>query len=185
MVYAVIKLPKHPPEIFYSATNIFMKYLAFFNKWLVFCKGEGGVKISKNWPYYTCWNVYFFMFSFFLFSGKVAFVAGYGDVGKGSCQSLKGFGCRVIVAEVDPINALQAACEGYEVTTIGMFYVSLLDNVPNQLDGCIIQKRSRICSFIYVLSGTYPKFGFYLDIRFLGLVSGITDTSMYYIWKYE
>ena len=75
--------------------------------------------------------VFFYVFIFFLFSGKVAFVAGYGDVGKGSCQSLKGFGCRVIVAEVDPINALQAACEGYEVTTIGMFYVSLLDNVPN------------------------------------------------------
>merc|ERR1712038_1931390 len=48
-----------------------------------------------------------------MLSGKVAFVAGYGDVGKGSAQSLRGFGCRVIVAEVDPINALQAACEGY------------------------------------------------------------------------
>merc|ERR1712045_652894 len=45
-----------------------------------------------------------------MLSGKVAFVAGYGDVGKGSAQSLRGFGCRVIVAEVDPINALQAAC---------------------------------------------------------------------------
>merc|ERR1712115_512335 len=53
-----------------------------------------------------------------MLSGKVAFVAGYGDVGKGSCQSLKGFGCRVIVAEVDPINALQASMEGFEVTTI-------------------------------------------------------------------
>merc|ERR1712024_185973 len=53
-----------------------------------------------------------------MLSGKVAFVAGYGDVGKGSAQSLRGFGCRVIIAEVDPINALQAACEGYEVTTI-------------------------------------------------------------------
>ena len=51
-------------------------------------------------------------------TGKVAFVAGYGDVGKGSAQSLRGFGCRVIVSEVDPINALQAACEGYEVTTL-------------------------------------------------------------------
>ena len=48
----------------------------------------------------------------------MAFVAGYGDVGKGSAQSLRGFGCRVIVSEVDPINALQAACEGYEVTTL-------------------------------------------------------------------
>ena len=49
---------------------------------------------------------------------QVALVAGYGDVGKGSAQSLRGFGCRVIVTEVDPINALQAACEGYEVTTV-------------------------------------------------------------------
>merc|ERR1711881_76670 len=53
-----------------------------------------------------------------MLAGKVAFVAGYGDVGKGSAQSLRGFGCRVIISEVDPINALQAACEGYEVTTI-------------------------------------------------------------------
>ena len=45
-------------------------------------------------------------------SGKVALVAGYGDVGKGSVQSLKAFGCRVIVSEIDPINALQAAMEG-------------------------------------------------------------------------
>merc|ERR1712129_25255 len=54
-----------------------------------------------------------------MLGGKVAFVAGYGDVGKGSAQSLRGFGCRVIISEVDPINALQAVCEGYEVTTIG------------------------------------------------------------------
>src|SRR5690606_13213521 len=45
-------------------------------------------------------------------------VAGYGDVGKGCCQSLKGQGCRVIVSEIDPICALQAAMEGYQVTTI-------------------------------------------------------------------
>merc|ERR1711970_769945 len=50
-----------------------------------------------------------------MLAGKVALVAGYGDVGKGSAQSLRGFGCRVIVSEVDPINALQAVCEGYEV----------------------------------------------------------------------
>merc|ERR1711881_224151 len=52
-----------------------------------------------------------------MLAGKVACVAGYGDVGKGCASSLKGFGCRVIVTEVDPINALQAACEGFEVTT--------------------------------------------------------------------
>lgn len=53
-----------------------------------------------------------------MLAGKVALVAGYGDVGKGSAQSLRGFGCRVIITEVDPINALQAAMEGYEVTTV-------------------------------------------------------------------
>jgi len=53
-----------------------------------------------------------------MLAGKTALVAGYGDVGKGSAQSLRGFGCRVIIAEVDPINALQAAMEGYEVTTV-------------------------------------------------------------------
>jgi len=53
-----------------------------------------------------------------MIAGKVAIVAGYGDVGKGCASSLKGFGARVIVTEVDPINALQATMEGYEVTTM-------------------------------------------------------------------
>lgn len=53
-----------------------------------------------------------------MLAGKVAFVAGYGDVGKGCASSLRGFGARVLVSEIDPINALQAAMEGYEVTTI-------------------------------------------------------------------
>jgi len=51
-------------------------------------------------------------------AGKVVVVAGYGDVGKGCAQSMKGFGARVIVTEIDPICALQAAMEGYEVTTM-------------------------------------------------------------------
>src|SRR5881296_2261793 len=51
-------------------------------------------------------------------AGKVAVVCGYGDVGKGSSHSLRGFGARVIVTEIDPINALQAAMEGFEVKTI-------------------------------------------------------------------
>ena len=53
-----------------------------------------------------------------MLAGKVAVVAGYGDVGKGCAQSLKDFGSRVIITEVDPINALQASMEGYEVTTM-------------------------------------------------------------------
>lgn len=53
-----------------------------------------------------------------MIAGKVCCVAGYGDVGKGCAQALRGFGGRVIVTEIDPINALQAAMEGYEVTTM-------------------------------------------------------------------
>jgi len=53
-----------------------------------------------------------------MMSGKVAMVAGYGDVGKGSAASLRNAGCRVLVSEVDPICALQAAMEGYEVVTM-------------------------------------------------------------------
>jgi len=53
-----------------------------------------------------------------MIAGKVAVVCGYGDVGKGSAHSLKGFGARVIVTEIDPINALQAAMEGFQVATV-------------------------------------------------------------------
>ncbi|HEX3496184.1 MAG TPA: adenosylhomocysteinase, partial [Methylocella sp.] len=53
-----------------------------------------------------------------MMAGKVAMIAGFGDVGKGSSASLRNAGCRVMVSEVDPICALQAAMEGYEVTTM-------------------------------------------------------------------
>ncbi len=53
-----------------------------------------------------------------MMAGKVALVAGYGDVGKGSAESLRSAGCRVIVTEIDPICALQAAMDGYEVSTM-------------------------------------------------------------------
>jgi adenosylhomocysteinase len=53
-----------------------------------------------------------------LIGGKVAFVAGYGDVGKGAAEALRGQGARVIVSEVDPINALQAAMDGYQVARL-------------------------------------------------------------------
>jgi adenosylhomocysteinase len=61
-----------------------------------------------------------------MLGGKVAVVLGYGEVGKGSAQALRGQGCRVIVTEIDPICALQAAMEGYEVNTI--------DNVVSTAD---------------------------------------------------
>ena len=70
-----------------------------------------------------------------MIAGKVAVVCGFGDVGKGSAASLRGLGARVVVTEIDPINALQAAIEGYEVTTIeetlgrGDIYVTCTGNV--------------------------------------------------------
>ena len=70
-----------------------------------------------------------------MIAGKVAVVCGYGDVGKGCAQSLRGQGARVIVTEIDPINALQAAMEGYEVTTVedtlgwGDIYVTTTGNL--------------------------------------------------------
>jgi adenosylhomocysteinase len=68
-------------------------------------------------------------------AGKVCVICGYGDVGKGSARSLRGLGARVIVTEIDPINALQAAMEGYEVTTVedtlgrGDIYVTTTGNI--------------------------------------------------------
>src|SRR6185295_3919874 len=53
-----------------------------------------------------------------MIAGKVAVICGYGDVGKGCAQSLRGQGARVVITEIDPINALQASMEGYEVTTL-------------------------------------------------------------------
>ncbi len=69
-----------------------------------------------------------------MMAGKVAVICGYGDVGKGSSHSLRGMGARVLVTEIDPINALQAAMEGFEVTTLedtlgrGDIYVTCTGN---------------------------------------------------------
>ena len=69
-----------------------------------------------------------------MLSGKVAVVAGYGDVGKGSVQSLKGQGARIIVTEIDPICALQASMEGYEV--MSMDEACLIGDVFITTTGC-------------------------------------------------
>lgn len=87
-----------------------------------------------------------------MLAGKVAVVAGYGDVGKGSAQSLRAFGCRVVVTEIDPICALQAAMEGYEVdllenwvdradifvTTTGNKDIISIDHMREMRDGAIV-----------------------------------------------
>ena len=87
-----------------------------------------------------------------MLAGKVALVAGYGDVGKGCCQALKGQGCRVLVSEIDPICALQAAMEGYNVvrlddvvgdvdvfvTTTGNFNVITADHMAKMKHNAIV-----------------------------------------------
>lgn len=87
-----------------------------------------------------------------MLAGKVAVVAGYGDVGKGSAQSLRAYGARVIITEVDPICALQAAMEGYQVdtmdewadkadifvTTTGNKDIITIDHMKKMKDGAII-----------------------------------------------
>ena len=87
-----------------------------------------------------------------MMSGKIAVVAGYGDVGKGSAQSLRNAGCRVLVTEIDPICALQAAMEGYEVVTMedgvargdvfvtatGNVDVITVDHMRGMKDGAIV-----------------------------------------------
>ncbi len=87
-----------------------------------------------------------------MIAGKVAVVCGYGDVGKGCVQALKGLGCRVMVTEIDPICALQAAMEGYQVvtvedalaigdiyvTTTGNFNIITADHMANMKDQAIV-----------------------------------------------
>merc|ERR1712127_1181211 len=79
-----------------------------------------------------------------MLAGKTALVAGYGDVGKGSAQSLRAFGCRVIITEVDPINALQATMEGFEVNT--MDNCAHLANLVVTTTGCKDIVRGEIFS---------------------------------------
>jgi adenosylhomocysteinase len=69
-----------------------------------------------------------------MLAGEVAVVAGFGDVGKGCAQSLASYGARVVVTEIDPINALQAAMAGYEVTT--MEDVAYRGNIFVTTTGC-------------------------------------------------
>ena len=69
-----------------------------------------------------------------MIAGKIAVVAGYGDVGKGSAQSLRGQGARVLVTEIDPICALQAAMEGYQVVT--MEYAASIGDIFVTTTGC-------------------------------------------------
>ena len=109
---------------------------------------------------------------------NIAVVCGYGEVGKGSAQSLRGQGCRVIITEIDPICALQAAMEGYEVktvedyvstadifvTTTGNYKVITVDHMKKMKDGAII--------------GNIGHFDNEIDMAGLARVKGVRKTNI-------
>ena len=122
-----------------------------------------------------------------MISGKVAVVCGYGDVGKGCCQSMKGQGARVIVTEIDPICALQAAMEGYQVlpledtlayadifiTTTGNFNIITADHMAKMKDKAIV--------------GNIGHFDNEIDMASLKKVPGIKKTNIkpqYDMWTF-
>jgi adenosylhomocysteinase len=122
-----------------------------------------------------------------MISGKVAVVCGYGDVGKGCCQSLKGQGARVIVTEIDPICALQAAMEGYQVltleetlpyadifvTTTGNFNIITAEHMAKMKDKAIV--------------GNIGHFDNEIDMAGLKKIKGIVKTNIkpqYDMWTF-
>ena len=113
-----------------------------------------------------------------MMAGKIAVILGYGDVGKGCCQSLRGQGARVIVTEVDPICALQAAMEGYEVTTLedvvskadifitttGNLHVIGMNHMQNMKDGAIV--------------GNIGHFDNEIDMAGVAKIDGVVKTNI-------
>ena len=111
-------------------------------------------------------------------AGKVAVICGYGDVGKGSAHSLRGFGARVIVTEIDPINALQAAMEGFEVTTVedtlgrGDIYVTTTGN----MDVITFEHMSRMKDQAIVCN--IGHFDNEIQVDRLNTAKGVTRTNI-------
>ena len=111
-------------------------------------------------------------------AGKVVVVAGYGDVGKGSAQSMAGYGARVLITEIDPINALQAAMEGFEVTTmedacaIGDIFVTASGSY-HVITG---EHMSRMKNNAVVCN--IGHFDIEIDVAYLENTPGITEESI-------
>jgi len=113
-----------------------------------------------------------------MLSGKVAIVLGYGDVGKGCCQALRGQGARVIVTEIDPICALQAVMEGYEVKTLadvveeGDIFVTTTGNL--HVIGLEQMKRMKDKAIV----GNIGHFDNEIDMAGLVKMPGVTRTNI-------
>ena len=113
-----------------------------------------------------------------LIGGKVAVVCGYGDVGKGSAESLRGQGARVIVTEVDPICALQAAMDGYQVTTLSEVIgtADIIITATGNKDVLTVEDLSRTKHQAIV--GNIGHFDNEIDMAGLARVSGIKRTTI-------
>ncbi|HEY2585977.1 MAG TPA: adenosylhomocysteinase [Tepidisphaeraceae bacterium] len=122
-----------------------------------------------------------------MISGKVAVVCGYGDVGKGCCQSLRGQGARVIVTEIDPICALQAAIEGYQVLTVedtlsyADIYITTTGNKNILTAGHMAKMKDK------AIVGNIGHFDNEIDMAGLKHVPGIKKTNIkpqYDMWTF-
>jgi adenosylhomocysteinase len=113
-----------------------------------------------------------------MLSGKVAVVCGYGDVGKGCAQSLKGQGARVIITEIDPICALQAAMEGYEVLTVEdtLPYADVFVTTTGNKDVLTVGHMAKMKDGAIV--GNIGHFDNEIDMAGLKAVSGILKTNI-------
>src|SRR5688572_7251420 len=113
-----------------------------------------------------------------MFAGKVAVVAGYGEVGKGCAQSLRGQGARVLVTEVDPICALQAAMEGYQVVT--MEEAASLGDIFITATGCldVIRGEHMRAMKNEAILCNIGHFDMELDMRYLETTQGIREENI-------
>lgn len=123
-----------------------------------------------------------------LIGGKVAVVCGYGDVGKGCAESLRGQGARVIVTEIDPICALQAAMDGYQVTTldevisIGDIFITTTGNKDIILASDMVKMKHQ------AIVGNIGHFDNELDMAGLAKLPGIVKTEVkpqVHEWRFE
>jgi len=113
-----------------------------------------------------------------MFAGKVAVVAGYGDVGKGCAQSLRGQGARVLITEIDPICALQAAMEGYQVVT--MDEAARMGDIFITATGCLDVVRGEHMKAMKneAILCNIGHFDMEIDMRFLENTPGIKEENI-------
>ncbi|VDM19669.1 unnamed protein product [Wuchereria bancrofti] len=118
-------------------------------------------------------------------AGKVAVVAGYGDVGKGAAASLRAFGARVIITEIDPINALQAAMEGYEVKTLE--HVASIANIVVTTTGCkcVVRKEHMIEMPEDAIVCNIGHFDVEIDVNWLNTNAISRDTIKPQVDRYQ